>query len=287
MRLQIYLTIQASNLHLKISAFAQKSSYTYISIYNHPKFGNMVLQVKLLKEIIDLSRVEELKSISSTKNELRIGSGICLEEVKQKVEIDFPALYEMLSVFGSQQIRNLATLGGNLGTASPIGDTLPVLLAYNAKVELQSVNGKREVALDDYFIGYRKTLRNENELIISTKIPKLSNGTIVKSYKISKRKDLDISTVSGGFRLELNENKEVKEIKLAFGGMAERTKRASATEKFLLGKEWKRDYVEQAMKILEKEFTPISDARSSAEFRTIACRNLLLKFWSETNNNSH
>jgi xanthine dehydrogenase small subunit len=237
---------------------------------------------ELLKEIIDLSRVEELKTFSESKNEMKIGSGISLEEVKQKTENDFPALFEMLSVFGSQQIRNLATLGGNLGTASPIGDTLPVLLAYNAIIELQSVNGKREVALDDYFIAYRKTARKENELITSITIPKLTNGITVKSYKISKRKDLDISTVSGGFRLELNEKNEVKEIKLCFGGMAEKTKRATATENFLLGKNWNRETIEQAMKILEKEFTPISDARSGAEFRTIASRNLLLKFYTET-----
>jgi xanthine dehydrogenase small subunit len=237
---------------------------------------------EMLKEIIDLSRVEELKIFSENNNEIRIGSGISLEEVKQKIEKDFSALFEMLSVFGSQQIRNLATLGGNLGTASPIGDTLPVLLAYNAKIELQNVNGTREVALDDYFIGYRKTLRKENELIVSVIIPKLTNGTIVKSYKISKRKDLDISTVSGGFRLELNGNNEVQEIKLLFGGMAEKTQRAVNTEQFLLLKKWERDTIENAMSILANEFTPISDTRASAEFRTIASRNLLLKFWFET-----
>ena len=156
------------------------------------------------------------------------------------------------------------------------------MLAYNAKIELQSVNGTREVALDDYFIGYRKTLRKENELIVSVIIPKLTNGTIVKSYKISKRKDLDISTVSGGFRLELNGNNEVQEIKLLFGGMAEKTQRAVNTEQFLLLKKWERDTIENAMSILANEFTPISDTRASAEFRTIASRNLLLKFWFET-----
>ncbi|MEK7263910.1 MAG: FAD binding domain-containing protein, partial [Bacteroidota bacterium] len=198
------------------------------------------------------------------------------------IENDFPALLEMLSVFGSQQIRNLATLGGNLGTASPIGDTLPVLMAYNAKIELQCVDKKREVALDDYFIGYRKTLREENELITSITIPKLTNGVRVKSYKVSKRKDLDISTLSGGFRLELNGNNEVEEIKLCFGGMAERTKRATNTEQFLLHKKWERDTIENAMTILEKEFAPISDARASKEFRAIEARNLLLKFYIET-----
>lgn len=237
---------------------------------------------ELLKEILDLSRVDELKKFVVNQNSVLIGAGISLEDVKRKVGNDFPALFNMLSVFGSMQIRNLATLGGNLGTASPIGDALPVLLAYNATVELQSMNDKRNIALDEYFIDYRKTLREENELITSIIVPKLSNGTIVKSYKISKRKDLDISTVSSGFRLKVNSNNEVKEIKLAFGGMAEKTKRATTTENFLLQKEWRRETIEQAMKILEKEFTPISDARASKEFRSIASKNLLLKFYTET-----
>jgi xanthine dehydrogenase small subunit len=118
-------------------------------------------------------------------------------------------------------------------------------------------------------------------LITAVHIPKLPADTFLHSYKVSKRKDLDISTVSGGFSLQL-EGGHVKEIILAFGGMADRPKRASETEHYLLYKPWTRANVEHAMKILIHEFTPLSDARSGAEYRKLVAGNLLLKFYSET-----
>lgn len=237
---------------------------------------------ELIREIIDLSDVAELKAITDRPTALTIGGGVTLNDAMPKIEHDFPALYKMLSVFGSQQIRNLATFGGNLGSASPIGDALPILMAYGAKVVLKGPKGKREVSLDDFFLGYRKTARKANELINAIVIPKLKNGAAVRFYKVSKRKDLDISTLSGGFRLVAKEDGKVKDIVLAYGGMAEKTKRATTAEKFLVGKQWNREIVERAMPLIDKDFTPISDARASAEFRRVAARNLLLKFWLET-----
>ena len=238
---------------------------------------------ELLEKVLDLSAVGELKKISESALSTTIGAGASLSDSMPRIQKDFPALHDMLTVFGSQQIRNLATFGGNLGTASPIGDLLPVLMAYNAKVVLQNLDGKREVSLDDFIIGYRTTVRKPDELITAVFVPKIMNGAVVKSYKVSKRKDLDIATVSGAFRLELNAGRTIESIKLAYGGMAERIKRAEAAEKFLIGKPWTRETVEDAMSLIEKEFVPISDARGGAEFRKVAARNLLLKFWSETN----
>lgn len=237
---------------------------------------------ELLKEVIDLSAVEELKRVYEDTTSLTIGAGVPLSDVMDVVNPWFPALYDMLVVFGSQQIRNLATLGGNLGTASPIGDALPVLIAYNARIALESVEGKRETSLDGFFTGYRQTLRRPNELITAVIIPKMLDGALVKSYKISKRKDLDISTVSAGFRLELNDGLKVRSVKLVYGGMAERTKGAATVEQFLEGKIWERSAIEDAMPLLDRDFTPISDVRGSAEFRRVVAKNLLLKFWSET-----
>jgi xanthine dehydrogenase small subunit len=238
---------------------------------------------EVLGTILDLSSIDALKKITDDDATLRIGASATLSDMMPFAQKHFPALHDMLSVFGSLQIRNLATLGGNLGTASPIGDTLPVLMAYNATVALESIDGKREVSLDEFVVGYRKTVRKLNELITQIIIPKLMDGVSVRSYKISKRKDLDISTVSAGFRLELNGGKTIESVKLVYGGMADRTKRAEVTEKFLAGKTWTRSVVEEAMTVLENEFTPISDARGSAEFRRVVARNLLLKFWSENN----
>ncbi len=234
-----------------------------------------------LEEIIDLSAVEELKKCIKTESFIEFGAGINLEDVKKLVEKELPALFETLVVFGSRQIRALATLGGNVGSGSPIGDTLPVLMAYNAEIKLQSSAGERKVNMNNYILGYRKTERRPDEIITSVIIPKPSSKTIVKFYKISKRKDLDISTVSAGFSLTLN-NKTVESISLAYGGMAAVTKLALKAEQYLTGKFWDRNNVEKAMELVAAEFTPISDARSSAEFRSIAAKNLLLKFWTET-----
>ncbi|MBN4051525.1 xanthine dehydrogenase small subunit [bacterium AH-315-M05] len=240
---------------------------------------------ELLTKIIDLTGIYELQQVKENNNSVTIGSGVNLEKVKTISAVNFPALYDMLYVFGSRQIRNLATLGGNLGSASPISDTPPVLMAYEAIIILESVDGKREIPAVDFITGYRTTKMKSNEIITAVRIPKLRNGKLVKSYKISKRKDLDISTVSGSFRLELDETNTVNDILLVYGGMAAMIKRAEKAEEFLIGKQWDRETVEQAMELINEEFTPISDARSGEEGRKVMARNLLLKFWSETNKN--
>jgi len=239
---------------------------------------------ELLEEVIDLSGVDELKKCVKTDYLIKFGAGMNLEEVKKIAKNELPALHETLTVFGSKQIRSLATLGGNVGSGSPIGDTLPTLMAYNAEVKLQSIEGERRINMNNYILGYRKTERKPNEIITTIIIPKPSPKTIVKFYKISKRKDLDISTVSAGFSLTLNNN-IVESIILAYGGMAAVTKRVARAEQHLTGKLWDRVIVEQAMQLIVEEFTPISDARSGAEFRSVAAKNLLLKFWNETKKN--
>jgi len=150
-------------------------------------------------------------------------------------------------------------------------------------IKLQNSTSKREIAIEDFIIGYRKTAIAADELIVAIEIPFIPENVILKSYKVSKRKDLDISTVSACFRLQLNNNKKVEEIIIVNGGMAAQTLRAKQTESFLTGKFWDRKTVEAAMEILYNEFNPISDARSEAEVRKLACRNLLMKFWNETN----
>jgi xanthine dehydrogenase small subunit len=235
-----------------------------------------------LKCIIDLSLISSLKGISYKKNRTEIKAGTTLSDIMQYAKNRLPALFEMLTVFGSDQIRNIATIGGNLATASPIGDIAPLMIAYDAKIVLVNKDKRRKIAIDDFVTGYRKTAAHKNELILSIIIPHPKENTHIKFYKLSKRKDLDISTVSGGFCLVLTKENKVKSLKLAFGGMAAKTKRARKTEKYLSGQEWNMKRVEEAGKILEKEFTPISDARASAEGRSIAAKNLLLKFWNDT-----
>lgn len=237
---------------------------------------------EVLPTILDLSLIDDLKYLCRENREVRIGAGTPLTDVARGLGEEFPALSAMFSVFGSLQIRNLATLGGNIGSASPIGDTLSALIPYGARVVVASTEGRREFPLEEFITGYRTTLRKPDELIIEIILPVPPAHSAIRWYKVSKRKDLDISTVSGGFRIELDAMNRVHEPVLVYGGMAERVRRARAVEQFLDGKVWTRATVEAAMSFVERDFTPISDARGSAAFRTIAARNLLLKFWSET-----
>jgi xanthine dehydrogenase small subunit len=232
--------------------------------------------------VLDLSAIKELKKYARNDDRITIGSCLPIADLAPMMQEDYPAIAEMASVFGSRQIRNLATLGGNVGTASPIGDMLPVLIAYQASVVLQSLSGKRTIRLSDFFTGYRRTEREPDELIVALVVPAPERAEKVRAYKVSKRKDLDISTVSGGFRLELNDRNEIRNVTLAYGGMADRVRQASTAERFLVGKKWNRAVVTDAMPLIGRDFSPISDARGSAEFRSIAAQNLLMKFWLDT-----
>jgi len=237
-----------------------------------------------IPKILDISAVNELKILVEDENFLAIGSGVVLQEVYEFTVRSFPPLAEILKWFGSLQIRNLATLGGNIGSASPIGDTLPVLIAAESKIRLIGSEGSREMLLEDFITGYRKTAIRPDELITLVIIPKPGGDEILRIYKISKRRDLDISSVSACFRLKLDETGRIEKARLVFGGMAEMTKRARLTEEFLLGKTWSREIADKAGDMICREFSPISDARADADSRRIMAKNLLLKFWTETLN---
>jgi len=235
-----------------------------------------------LKQIIDLSGIDSLRQIKTSADSVTYGAGVSLQDIKSASGDIFPALHAMLSLFGSMQIRNLATLGGNLATASPIGDSAPVLIAYDAQVILQRLNRRRILGIDEFITGYRQTAAHDDELITAVKIPLPGIQTKVAFYKFSKRKDLDISTVSAAFRLVTDRQGIAREIKIVFGGLAEKTMRAVKTEQVLTGKKWTLDTIDECLSLLDREFHPISDARASAEGRRLAARNLLIKFWYET-----
>jgi xanthine dehydrogenase small subunit len=226
---------------------------------------------------IDLSLVESLKLIREDTHGFFIGAGVSIEKLKAFGQKHMEALLPILDVFASLQIRNVATIGGNLTTASPIGDMIPLLFALKAQVELASVKGTRRLNVEDFITGYRSTCLEPDELVLGIHIPKIAANTYVSSEKVSTRRDLDISTVVMAMRIQLDEQNFVCETILAFGGMAERTKRAHNTEKFLEGKNLDSSLAAKAAHILETDFTPISDARSSSGYRTLAARNLLIK----------
>lgn len=261
-----------------------KKEYPNILVINGAT--DIALRVTKLKEhlpeILDLGNVAELKEVKESEGAIHIGAGVVLEHMKTLVQDQFPALYDMLAVFGSKQIRELATLGGNIGSASPIGDIPPVLMAYNALIVLVGSDGERVIPMREFITGYRKTQQANDEIIKSVTLPLAEDNCKVQSYKISKRKDLDISTVSGGFSITLGQDGHVTDVCLAYGGMADQIKRAAKTEAALIGKPWNRDSIEAATNLIDEDFKPISDARAEAEGRTVMARNLLMKFWSDT-----
>lgn len=237
---------------------------------------------ELFENITDISGVNELNFFEKTRDALIFGAGMRLEDVRQNVKNTIPAFYDLLSVFGSLQIRNMATLGGNIGSASPICDTIPLLFALEADIVIKRSNGERTMPVKEFIIDYRKTALLPVEIIYKIIIPIPGNHVQLKSYKVSKRKTLDISTISGAFSLGTDYKGVVTKIILAFGGVAPMTVRAIKTEQFLLGKIWDEKTVENAAQDLYDEFTPISDVRGSDEFRRVLTANLLRKLYRET-----
>jgi xanthine dehydrogenase small subunit len=229
--------------------------------------------------ILDVSQCSDMDFVMEDHGAWYIGGASKLEYLREFMHERLPALSDVLEVFGSRQVRNSATIGGNICNASPIGDLLPLLMVLDCSLTLMSKNGKRQVKLSDFITGYRQTLLTERELLVMITIPRPSGNPMLKSYKLSRRREVDISTVSAAFYLD-EQNPDT--LRIAFGGMADRVKRASLTEAFLSGKSWSRDAVEAAMDILESEFQPISDARAQADSRRILAGNLLLRFYLES-----
>jgi xanthine dehydrogenase small subunit len=234
-----------------------------------------------LASILDISAVTDFNFIVEDHLHLAIGALTSLEEVRRYAKNKLPFLSDILEVFGSLQIRNLATIGGNLGTASPIGDTLPVFMVLESVVTLINFEGRRQIPIEEFIVDYRKTALKNDELIGGISFMKPAPFEIIRSYKISKRKDLDISSVSATFRLSVDASNKIEKVLIAFGGVSAKPERAVATEEFLDDKPWNRQTIEEASQILYNEFNPISDARAGAEARRLMARNLLFKFWDD------
>ncbi|MEY2550496.1 MAG: xanthine dehydrogenase large subunit, partial [Verrucomicrobiota bacterium] len=233
--------------------------------------------------LISLEAIAELNEVSSTETEWRIGAATTLTKLDDLLGAEFPEIREMLSVFGSRQIRNRATLGGNLVTASPIGDSAPVLLALGASVVIASAAGERVVSLDDFFVAYRKTALQPGEILKFIVLPRPQAGIETRRhfYKVSRRREMDISTVAGCFAVSLDQNGIITNARLAYGGVAALPVRAKKTEAALIGKRWSDLTCEAVLPILENEFTPISDVRGSAAYRQQLIVNLLRKFFAD------
>ncbi len=234
-----------------------------------------------LETILYTGNVAALKRVRVTAKAIEIGAAVTCSDAMGVIAGAYPAFGELLRRFGSVQIRNSATLGGNVANGSPIGDSMPALIALGATVVLRKGAARRELALEDLYLGYRETAMKRGEFVEAVRLPKPSADASFGAYKISKRFDQDISAVCGAFGL-VRDGDRVRDIRICYGGMAATPKRAAGCEAALRGETWSEDTVATAARALAQDFSPISDMRASGRYRELVARNLLHRFWLET-----
>ncbi len=248
--------------------------------------------LKRWQSVIHLNEITELSFIEHASDALVVGAGVKIAELLDVLTVDYPEAVPMLLRFGSEQVRSQATVGGNLGSASPIGDLAPLLLALDASVVLVSLapDGKtlnyKTHRLSEFFVGYCETLLENNEWIHSVRIPSQSSEGILRVYKVSKRMDDDISTVCAAIWMQLDQTHapaKIMNVRIAFGGMAAIPKRATRVEENLQNAIFIEKNIDEACSALDEDFSPIGDVRSSASYRQQVAGNLLRRFWMECN----
>ena len=239
-------------------------------------------QMRVLDDVIYLGQVEALQGIRENEGMLEIGAGVSLEDAYAAACRHYPdELSELRQRFASLPIRNAGTLGGNVANGSPIGDSMPWLIALGAQVVLGSGGGQRVLALEDFYLGYQQKDLRAGEFVQAVRVPLPRPGVRFRTYKLAKRFDQDISAVCAAFAFTLIGD-TIASARIAFGGMAATPKRASTAEALLAGKPWDEDTLRAAMAALAQDYAPLSDMRASSSYRMQAARNLLRRFWFET-----
>ena len=234
---------------------------------------------RALPLLIDLGRVAELQRIAVDATHIEIGAALPLSDCAALLAAEYPDFGALLARFASRQIRNRASLGGNLANASPVGDTPPLLLALGAELRLRCGARRRTLALDEFFRAYRTTALERGEFIESIRVPRAA-GRVLRAYKVSKRLDDDISAVCAAFCLHFDAG-VLGEVRIAFGGMAAIPQRARLCEQALLGTPADAAAIERACAALAQEFRPLDDLRASAAYRLRVAHNLLRKCFIE------
>lgn len=238
-------------------------------------------QHRTLPVLIHTGRVAALKRLRADDDGLEIGAAVAWTDAFDALAACDRSLSVMLGRFASVQIRNSATVGGNIANGSPIGDGMPPLIALAARIRLQSARGIRELALEDYYLDYGKQDRRPDEFVESLWLPRPAADTAFRVWKLSKRFDQDISAVCGAFALALRDGR-VHTARIAYGGMAATPKRARGAETALIGQTWDEATLALAIIALEADFSPIDDMRASASYRRLSAANLLRRMFIET-----
>ncbi|MDF1669749.1 MAG: xanthine dehydrogenase small subunit [Roseovarius sp.] len=240
-------------------------------------------QLRDLDQVIFLHRCADMQQIEITADNIRIGAGVTLDALGKAMRDLHPSFAEMIRRYGSAQVRAAATIGGNIANGSPIGDGPPALIALGARLHLRQGDTRRDMALEDFFVAYGKQDRAPGEFVEAITIPRQPDQ--LRCYKLSKRFDQDISAVCGCFNITVDAG-HVVEARIAFGGMAGIPARASAVEAALIGQPWDEITITAAMPAFATDFSPLSDMRASAAYRTEAAQNLLLRYFHDMNGQS-
>ena len=231
--------------------------------------------------ILDTTRVAELRRIEHYPHHIAIGAAATLTDAFAALVADRPQLARFAHRFAGLPVRNSGTLGGNVANGSPIGDSMPLLIALGANVVLMSQRGHRELRLEDLYTGYRTNVLAADEVLAWIKVPKAVPGEFSRVYKVSKRFEDDISAVCLAISLRLEQGM-VAHASIGVGGVAATPVRAVQTEAALQGRAWNAELVQTAIAVLRQEFSPISDMRASSSYRREVLGNLLQRFWLES-----
>ncbi|MER1966612.1 xanthine dehydrogenase small subunit [Castellaniella sp. GW247-6E4] len=239
-------------------------------------------QFRDLSHLIYVGQVQALRDIHEEGDDLLIGAGALLNDAYDALVARLPEFAEFRQRFASYPIRNAGTLGGNLANGSPIGDSMPPLIALGARIVLRRGARVRELPLEDYYLAYQKNASEPGEFVQGVRVPVRVSGRRFRVYKLSKRFDQDISAVCAAFAVTLDERGAVAAVRMGYGGVAATPSRARAAEDALLGRPWDETPVRAAMDALARDFQPLTDMRASSGYRMTAARNLLYRFYLET-----
>ncbi len=267
--LENLLTVRAQNPTAQIVA-----GTTDVGLWvtkQHRQFG----------QIIDVTQVAELRRMEDYPHHIAIGAAVTLNDAFAALIKDRPQLQDFAARFAGLPVRNSGTLGGNVANGSPIGDSMPLLIALGANVVLMSVRGHRDMPLEQLYTGYRQNVMAPDEVLAWIKVPKPTQGEFLRIYKISKRFDDDISAICLGLSLHIANGIVVK-ASVGVGGVAATPVRAIKTEAALAGQDWSKATIDHAIKVIRAEFSPISDMRASGAYRTQVLGNLLQRYWLES-----
>jgi xanthine dehydrogenase small subunit len=237
-------------------------------------------QLRDLAPVAFLNGAEDLKGIEVQGGQLHVGACVTISALRDAVAEQMPSFGELLRRYASVQVRNAATIGGNIANGSPIGDGPPALIALGATLHLRRGDEMRSMPLEDFFLEYRKQDRRPGEFVAGVSFPE--SAPALRCYKISKRFDQDISAVCGCFNVVV-ERGVVTSARIAFGGMAGVPKRASLAEAALAGKAWTEATVDAAAEAMAGDFAPLSDMRASAWYRMLAAQNLMRRYFQDLN----